>query len=72
MNHPELMRANAQLRFDAYVKSAENYRRIKKLTPKGPGSASRLLSLINDGLAALRGRVTVPAKPDSDLPVLND
>ena len=72
MNHPDLMKANGQLRFDAYVQSAENSRRVKKLAHNDPGRATRFLSRFSDGLAALRGPVTVPAKPDVESPVLND
>ena len=53
MNHPVIMQANAQERYDRMLKAADDYRRIRRLPRHDLSLRARILSTGGDALVAL-------------------
>ena len=53
MSHPLIVSANAQMRYDALVQSAGEFRRLKRLQGSRPGLHTRILSSLGKALIGL-------------------
>jgi hypothetical protein len=72
MNHPDIMSANGQVRFDNMLASAEQYRRVKRLQRDKTGLPFHVLSIVSDALIALGSRARVQSRSDAEAPALNE
>ena len=65
MNHPVIMQANAQERYDRMLKAAEDYRRIRRLPRYGLPLRARIPSKVGDALVALIDRSKVQRRTEA-------
>ena len=65
MNHPVIMQANAQERYDRMLKAAEDFRRIRRLPRHGLPLRARIVSAVSDTLIALIDRSKVQRRTEA-------
>ena len=72
MNHPVIMQANAQMRYDGMLEAAKTYRKVKRLERQAPVLLSRIRSAFGDALIAVLDWLKVQRRTDAEMAVLKD
>jgi hypothetical protein len=72
MNHPTIMQANAQLRYDDMLDTAERHRRVRRLTRHNHGLRARLQSLVTEKSINISDWFKVRRSRDAGAAVFHD
>ena len=72
MDHPVIVQANVQARYDGMLEAANMYRRIKRLPRQDLGLRACVRHTGRDALITLSERLKVQRSADAEMAVLNE